>query len=93
MVWRRKFGMSVHITDWVLGPLASRVEELLGPQAIASRGIFQSTYVQQLRRGMNEPHEVRRRRVGERLWTLVMLEAWLRIFVDGRGKRPSGPRG
>ena len=26
----------------------------------------------------------------ERLWTLAMLEAWLRVFVDGRGKQPRG---
>jgi hypothetical protein len=26
--------------------------------------------------------------IGERLWTLAILEAWLRIFIDGRGRRP-----
>jgi asparagine synthase (glutamine-hydrolysing) len=46
--------------------------------------------VARLRQGENEPSETRRRRVGERLWALAMLETWLRIFVDGRGKRPGG---
>ena len=27
--------------------------------------------------------------IGERLWTLAVLEAWLRIFVDGRGEKPT----
>jgi hypothetical protein len=36
------------------------------------------------------PGETRRRRVGERLWTLAMLEAWMRVFVDGSGKKPAG---
>jgi asparagine synthase (glutamine-hydrolysing) len=90
IVWRRKFGMSVPITDWVLGPLAGLVDELLGSQAVERRGMFQPAYVARLRQGLNEPHETRRRRVGERLWTLAMLEAWLRIFVDGRGRRPTG---
>lgn len=90
IVWRRKFGMSVPITDWVLGPLAGLVEELLGASALARRGLFREEYVGQLRRGEPEPGETRRRRLGEKLWALAMLEAWLRVFVDGRGRRPAG---
>jgi asparagine synthase (glutamine-hydrolysing) len=88
VVWRRKFGMSVPITDWVLGPLAPAVEELLGPASLARRGLFQPAYVERLRRGQNDPDETRRRRIGERVWALLVLEAWLRVFVDGRGRRP-----
>lgn len=88
IVWRRKFGMSVPVTDWVLGPLAGVVEELVGARALAARGLFRDAYVGQLRRGQNEPHETRRRRLGERLWTLLVFEAWCRVFVDGRGRRP-----
>jgi asparagine synthase (glutamine-hydrolysing) len=90
VVWRRKFGMSVPITDWVLGPLAPAIEELLGPASLARRGFLRSEYVERLRRGQNEPGEIRRRRIGERMWALAMLEAWLRVFVDGRGRRPEG---
>jgi asparagine synthase (glutamine-hydrolysing) len=90
IVWRRKFGMSVPVTDWVLGPLAETLAELLAPQALARRGLFRSEYIATLRQGHNEPNETRRRRVGERLWALAMLEAWLRVFIDGRGKRPGG---
>ncbi|HWP43135.1 MAG TPA: asparagine synthase C-terminal domain-containing protein, partial [Blastocatellia bacterium] len=90
IVWRRKFGMSVPITDWALGPLRAVMEDLLGPASLARRRLFRSDYVEQLRRGQNEPNETRRRRVGERLWALAMLEAWMRVFIDGRGKRPGG---
>ncbi|HET9531624.1 MAG TPA: asparagine synthase C-terminal domain-containing protein, partial [Blastocatellia bacterium] len=90
IVWRRKFGMSVPITDWALGPLRGVMEELLGDAALGRRGLFQSEYVERLREGQNEPNETRRRRVGERLWALAMLEAWMRIFIDGRGRRPGG---
>ena len=82
--------MSVPITDWTLGPLAGLIDELLGPAALARRGLFQEEYVGRLRRGGPEPGETRRRRLGEKLWALAMLEAWLRIFVDGRGKPPPG---
>jgi len=88
IVWRKKLGMSVPVTDWALGPLAGQMEELIGPKSLARRGLFRPEYVEQLRRGQNQPEETRRRRVGERLWALAMLEAWLRIFIDQRGKRP-----
>ncbi len=93
IVWRRKYGMSVPVTDWVLGPLgplAPLMEELLGPPALKKRGLFRNEFVERLRKGRNEPNEIRRRRVGERLWTLAMLEAWLRVFIDGRGRKPGG---
>ncbi len=88
IVWRRKFGMSVPITEWALGPLAPALEDLLGPESLNRRGFFRNEYVGRLRRGQNDSNETRRRRLGERLWTLAMLEAWLRVFIDGRGKRP-----
>jgi asparagine synthase (glutamine-hydrolysing) len=91
IVWRRKFGMSVPITEWVLGPLAGVFEDLLGPSALARRGLFRPEYVAELRRGHDVASEIRRRRVGERLWTLAMLEAWMRVFIDGRGRSPGGP--
>jgi asparagine synthase (glutamine-hydrolysing) len=88
IVWRRKYGMSVPITSWALGPLAATFEELLGPASLARRGFFRPEYVSELREGKDIPSEIRRRRVGERLWTLAMLEAWLRVFIDGRGRQP-----
>jgi asparagine synthase (glutamine-hydrolysing) len=80
--------MSVPITDWVMGPLASTLDSLLGPVSVARRGLFDVEYVARLRAGHDATNEVRRRRIGERIWTLAMLEAWLRVFVDGKGRQP-----
>jgi len=96
VVWRRKFGMSVPVTDWLLGPkaagtrggLAPLLDELLSEQSLRARGLFRPEYVARLIRGQDEPFETRRRRIGEKLWALCMLEQWLRIFIDGRGARP-----
>jgi asparagine synthase (glutamine-hydrolysing) len=85
IVWRRKFGMSVPVTDWVLGPLGEVIADRLGPAAVARRGLFNEPYVARLRSGQSDPGETRRRRVGEKLWSLLMLENWLRLFVDERG--------
>jgi len=90
IVWRRKFGMSVPVTDWILKELEGLSHVLLGPETLARRGLFWPDYVQRLRQGQNDPQETRRRRIGERLWTLMMLEAWMRVFIDGRGKEPGG---
>jgi asparagine synthase (glutamine-hydrolysing) len=88
IVWRRKYGMGVPVTEWAFGPLSGVLQDLVGPEALRRRRLFNPEFVERLRRGENEPQEIRRRRIGERLWTLAMLEAWLRVFVDGRGRRP-----
>jgi asparagine synthase (glutamine-hydrolysing) len=88
IIWRPKAGMGVPITDFVLAPpLSDRVEDLLGDAAVRARGLFRVDFVRELRAGHAAPSETRRRRIGERLWTLMMLEAWMRQFVDRRGAR------
>jgi asparagine synthase (glutamine-hydrolysing) len=82
--------MSVPITEWALGPLAATLDDLLNPAALAKRGLFRPEYVSELRAGQDVPSEIRRRRIGERLWTLAMLEAWMRVFIDGKGCAPGG---
>jgi asparagine synthase (glutamine-hydrolysing) len=90
IVWRRKYGMGVPITDWVLGQMADVMDDLLGASSLANRGLFQTEFVEKLRRGENLEGEIRSRRIGERLWTLAMLEAWLRVVIDGKGRNPGG---
>ena len=91
IVWRRKYGMGPPVTDWVMAePLRGILQELLGERSLKRRGYFRTQYVADLLRGINLPDELRRRRVGERLWTLAMMEAWLRVFIDGRGRAPQG---
>ncbi|MFO1524855.1 MAG: asparagine synthase-related protein [Turneriella sp.] len=89
LVWRRKYGMSVPITQWLLRPPLNRiVTRLLSAESLAKRGLFRFAYVERLLAGQNDAHETRRRRIGERLWCLAMLELWFRIFIDGKGKQP-----
>jgi asparagine synthase (glutamine-hydrolysing) len=83
IVWRKKSGMSVPMTDWLKGPLRDVMEEYVGDRAVAARGWFRKEYVAMLREGSDRPGETRRRRVGEKLWALIMLEAWVRHVVEG----------
>ena len=81
--------MSVPITELVSEPpLAQLVEDFVGDASVRARGLFRPELVKALREGQAVPSDTRRRRVGERVWTLVMLEAWLRRFVDLRGEPP-----
>ncbi len=88
IVWRRKFGMTVPILRWLDGALRPRVEEWLGDASVRRRGLFRTEFVRTLREHSGIAGETRRRRYGERLWALLILEGWLRRFVDNRGRAP-----
>ncbi len=76
---RRKMGFPVPLHRWFRGPFWPIVEEfVLGPRA-AGRGLFEVSVVRRLA----EEHRAGVRRHGERLWLLLNLEIWQRIFVDG----------
>lgn len=84
IIWRKKSGMSVPMTDWLQGPLRDVMEEYVGDRAVAARGWFRKDHVAKLREGSDRPGETRKRRVGEKLWALIMLEAWVRHVVEGK---------
>lgn len=76
---RRKMGFPVPVGRWLRGHFWPLVEDLvLGPRAL-QRGFFDSGGLQRLamehRQGLREH--------GDRLWLLLNLELWQRIFLDG----------
>ncbi len=76
---RRKMGFPVPVGRWFRGPFWPVIEEfVLGPRALG-RGLFESAVLRRLaeehRRGEGEH--------GDRLWLLVNLEIWQRVFLDG----------
>ncbi|PYQ55312.1 MAG: asparagine synthase (glutamine-hydrolyzing) [Acidobacteria bacterium] len=78
---RRKMGFPVPVGRWLRGPFWPMVEELvLGPRA-RSRGLFDPAAVRRLA----EAHRSGQAAHGDRLWLLLNLEVWHRVFVDGEG--------
>ena len=76
---RRKMGFPVPIGRWLRGHFWPLVEDLvLGPRAL-QRGFFDPLALERLamehRQGLREH--------GDRLWLLLNLELWQRIFLDG----------
>ena len=72
-------GFPVPVGRWLRGPFWPVVQEfVLGPRALA-RGLFKPDALRRL----TEEHRTGARNHGERLWLLVNLEIWQRIFLDG----------
>lgn len=75
---RPKQGFGVPIGEWVRGELRPLAEEfLLGRQA-QSRGFFDPAYL----RRMLDQHLSRSLDHAQRIWALMVLEAWNRTFLD-----------
>ena len=77
---RRKMGFPVPVGRWLRGPFWPMVEDLvLGPRAMA-RELFDGRSLRQLA----GEHRAGIANHGDRLWLLVNLEIWHRVFVDGQ---------
>ena len=76
---RRKMGFPVPVGSWLRNGFASMVDEFVtGPRA-TRRSLFNAAFVREL---ANE-HRTGVVPQGTRLWLLINLEIWQRIFIDG----------
>jgi asparagine synthase (glutamine-hydrolysing) len=79
---RSKMGFPVPVGKWLRGPFWPVVEDfVLGPRALA-RKFFQPATL----RRIAEEHRSGVREHGDRLWLLINLEMWQRIFLDGEDR-------
>lgn len=83
ILFREKRGMGVPSADWCLprfGPVGRRVRSLLGSRKIKREGRFDPTFIKGLLAGYDPtPAGFRRRRIGEKLWTLATWELWREV--------------
>ena len=76
---RSKMGFPVPLGRWLQGPYWPMVKDLvLGPRALA-RGLFKPDCV----RRVAEEHRSGRRLHTDRLWLLMNMELWQRLYLDG----------
>lgn len=78
VVFRRKQGFAVPVGAWMRGLLGAPVAGLLLSSEALGRGLFRPQAVRQ----MVEDHRAGRADHGSRLWLLLQLELWMRMFVD-----------
>jgi asparagine synthase (glutamine-hydrolysing) len=76
---RKKMGFPVPVGAWLRGPYRPLLDEfVLGARARA-RGLFEPAAV----KALVDSHTAGEPRHDERLWSLINLEIWQRIFLDG----------
>lgn len=64
-------------------------DQLLSASAVKERGLVNPSYVEALRRrSEGKPYSQER---AYRLWSLLLMEMWSRMYLDSRGAPPSTP--
>lgn len=81
---RRKQAFAVPIDSWLRGSLRQATTDLLSVNAVEKRGLFAPEAVD----GLLRDHLEGRRDCGLQLWTLMVLESWLRGLEDSAGSVP-----
>jgi asparagine synthase (glutamine-hydrolysing) len=75
---KKKMGFNPPLPQWINGELKPVIREFLSPAAIERRGIFRPDAVQKLLRD----HEENRRDNALKIWALLMIEVWQRMYFD-----------
>ena len=76
---RSKMGFPVPVGRWFRDGYSGVVEEFVLGERARARGLFDPAYTQRL----VAEHAARERDHSERLWALVNVEIWHRVFIDG----------
>jgi asparagine synthase (glutamine-hydrolysing) len=82
IIHRRKMGFPTPWKSWVAGPYFGRVEQLLTESRTTERKLFKAAAVRRLLQELKAGHKDHT----DRLWRLINLELWQRVFVDGEGQ-------
>jgi asparagine synthase (glutamine-hydrolysing) len=75
---RRKTGFGLPLAAWLRNELWPEVQSCLDANAVAARGLFSPEVVSRI----VAEHVHGKRDWSNRIWTLLMLETWMRRFVD-----------
>jgi len=76
---RRKTGFAAPIRSWIVNDLHEMVNDLLSPERVSRRGLFDPRAVSRLlieqRRGWEDR--------SYQIWALLTLELWMQAYMDG----------
>ena len=78
VVYRRKRGLSVPISEWINGELREEIDRLFEPGRLHRQGLIDPEPIQRLL----AEHRARRADYGRRLWPLFMLQRWHERWVE-----------
>jgi asparagine synthase (glutamine-hydrolysing) len=83
IIHRKKLGFPTPWAQWLNGTQLDSIESFLLEPRTRGRGLIESGAV----RGLIAEHRAGRRDNRNRIWRLLNLETWQRVFLDG--ERPS----
>jgi asparagine synthase (glutamine-hydrolysing) len=76
---RRKHGFTVPVAAWFRNELKEYVREILLGDTARKRGYFNNAYIKE----MLQLHCSGQQDLNIKLWTLLVLELWHRVYIDG----------
>jgi asparagine synthase (glutamine-hydrolysing) len=76
---RGKMGFPVPLDNWFKGSHREMIEGILCSERFKKRKLINPVKIKELL----EQHDKGIRKNGDRLWLLLNLELWQRIFIDG----------
>lgn len=82
IIHRKKQGFPIPLDRWLRNEARELVHDMLRPEGIAQRGLFDPAYVRKL----VSNHESGRFNYSKEIWGLVSFEMWMRKFVDAGAK-------
>ena len=80
IVHRQKMGFPTPWEYWLAGPQLDEIEAMISEPLTLERGLFDRDAVRKL----FAEHRSGRRDNGNRIWRLLNLETWQRVFLDGK---------
>jgi asparagine synthase (glutamine-hydrolysing) len=78
VIWRPKAGFGAPIRGWLTQDLKPIIDDVLSPDNVRARGLFDPDEVQRLIKANDQGQEDN----ALRLWALLTLELWQQQFVD-----------
>ena len=75
---KKKMGFNPPLPQWINGELRPVIQQFLSPAAIERRGLFRPDAVLKILRD----HEENRRDNALKIWALLMIEVWQRMYFD-----------
>jgi asparagine synthase (glutamine-hydrolysing) len=83
IVHRPKRGFPVPLAAWMHGPVGRMAKDVLFDRRTRERGIFHVPYLEELFRR----HDAGKEDYSRNIWALLVLETWMRTFIDAPGRR------
>jgi len=78
VIRRPKAGFGAPVRSWLVNDLKPMLDDLLSPESVRARGIFEQTEVKRLIEANTDGSEDN----ALRLWALLTLELWQRTYID-----------